>query len=585
MPGRPRSRDLSNGSLPTLLRDELSSIGLVVLIAGVLRVFAWNWVISVPVPMLYDESMYLERSKGAAEVVSAWSHGQAPEQAARDIWFGDAIFPPLHSLVLAAARLSSADPLSAARFVSVCVSTLTAALVFIFTLQLTRSANIAYYAGILYAVYPSFVTYSHYLWTEPTFNLFLLLAAICTAQMFHESGRLAMVGYAILGGCFVGSLSLIRAAGIPLLLAFPLYVVWVWWRRSGRRGLSIPIVYVVAMLTTLAPWHLWIMSRAAASKPISKVNQLNLYMGNNPLVHLELGTANPPETRPKVFAAVAESDESPTRMALREMISHPGTTVLRMLARTRVLISPDYWAVRHAIKVRYPPMSSIGLVAFALLFFVSYWLVVALITRGLVDSSVTVVHRWLPILITLALAVGPILTIARCRYHHPMLAILLPFAAIGFAQKWETVPRRRALIGSATYGLFLIVSITAIPVVFRWLLRPSTHYYNVLSFQPTWVAEETIFVDLLRLYSADDQPVLDRIEISYPAGKAELLAKSDKQIAIQLKTINPQDPTELILRDRGTGQIQSVYPISSRYWNQPVETKIPGIYVVWTGAP
>lgn len=575
-------RDVAPG-LPDLLRDNAGPLLSVLFVSLALRLIVWFWVTSVPVQLLYDENMYLARSLGAAEVVSALGSGQLPSESVQDSWFGNGIFPPLHPLILAAGQLFPTDSTSGARLVNVLVSSLTTVLVFVFALQLTSSRKAAWRAGLLHAVYPSFVMYSHYLWTEPTFIFILLLGAISTVAMFEASSRTDMFLYAALGGICVGGLSLVRAAGIPLLVALPAYAIWSWHRRSGWAGLRISAVYVVAMVATLAPWQLWVRAQTNTNGA-ANVNQMSLYMGNNPWVHLELGAANPLESRGKVYASVQESGESPTKLALREIIAHPGTTSLRMLARFRMLISPDYWAVRHAIKVRYPPMLTFGFVVISLLFFVSFWMLGGLIIRGLVDSSVIVSHVWLPIVITLALAVGPILTVARCRYHQPMLVIMLPFAAIGVLWFWKTVPRWRAIVGGLAFCIFLTVSVSSIPVFFRWSLRPSSYYFDVLPFLPSKVANKAIFSDLITIHATGEKPIQERIGIQFQMGQGRLVSATKQQLTIELLTVNPEWPVEFTVTDRRTNESFTIRPIGKSHWQKPKATPIDGIYVAWHGA-
>jgi len=565
-------------------RETLSDLGWVLLIAGIVRLFVWYWVISVPVPMLYDESMYLEFSQGAADVVSELFSGRAPSEVALARWYGGGIFPPLHSLVLAAGRLIPTDPLSAARLVNVCVSTLTAALAFILTLQMTGSRSIAYCGGLICALYPSFVAYSHYLWTEPVFILFLLLAAVWTIAMLDARNWKAAIGCAVVGGACAAAPYLVRNAGMPLLVALPLYAACVAYRRQGWKGLAICSVYVGMMLLTILPWRLWIRAHADDPQASFEVNQMNLYMGNNPLVHLELGAANPPETRPQVFQAARESDMTPTELALREMISHPGTTALRMLARARMLVSPDYWAVRHAVKVRYPPMRTLVLAAFALLFFVSYWLLSGLILRGLVEPVMTVHHRWLPILITVVLAAGPILMIARSRYHQPILAVLIPLAAVGLVRITTSLSRHRAVLATTAYVLFLVVSMSAIPVVFRWTLRPSSYYFDIQSFLTSKTAEEMVFTDLFIVGTGGPEPISERIAVQTDAGELGILSATPQVIVFQIKGTRPQWPFGFSLIDRKTGQAHDIKAVNRRHWQQFNPTAVDGIQVMWNGA-
>ena len=240
---------------------------------------------------LYDENNYLRQSLGAAEVVSALASGRTPSQEARNAWYGVAPFPPLHPLILSAGRLFPTDPLSGARLVNVLTSSVTTILVFVFAIQLTRCRTTAFTAGMVYAVYPSFVAYSHYLWTEPTFNFIMLVGAVSIVAMFETSSRSSRFAFALLGGVCAGATALARAAGMPLLLVLPAYVFWGWHRRQGYRGAWVSAAYLVVMLAMVAPWQMVLPGESEPSDTRTHINQMSLYMGNNPWVIPELGAA------------------------------------------------------------------------------------------------------------------------------------------------------------------------------------------------------------------------------------------------------------------------------------------------------
>ena len=566
-----------------VLRANALPLAGVFLLALVLRLVVWMVVTNVNVRPLYDETMYLQRSLGAAEVVSAITSGRRANDKAWDAWIGKAVFPPLHPLILATGQMFSMNDVSGARLVTVLTSSATTVLVFLLTFQVTRCRKAALLAAAIYAVYPSFIGYSHYLWTEPSFIFVLLAGTISTVAMFESSSRRATYGFAVVAGICVGGMALIRAAGMPLVLAFPAYVIWGWYRRKGWSGASFSAVFAVALLVTIAPWQMTLRMQTGQGGMMTNVNQMSLYMGNNPWVPMELGAAFPTETRSKVFASIRESDESPTRMAIREMTSKPGTTLLRMLARVRMLISPDYWVVRHAIKARYSPMSTNGFLLLSLLFFLTYWLLVGLIIRGLIEPNATVHHRWLLLFVTLAMAAGPILTVARCRYHQPMLVVMLPFAAIGALNLAKTVSRKRAMCGAIAFGIFLLMSASAIPVVFRWSLRPSTYYHELISYLPGESGKQASFEDVVMIRARNGPPLGERFRLDFPHGRGRLLFSQTQMAAVEIVTVNPTGTAEMVFIDRSTGESTTVRPIDAAYWQQFGETSIPGIDVMWTG--
>ena len=181
------------------------------------------------------------------------------------------------------------------------------------------------------------------------------------------------------------------------------------------------------------------------------------------------------------------------------------------------------------------------------------------------------------------MAAGPLLTVARCRYHQPMLVILLPFAAIGVWRLFQPVPRIRAICGTLVFGVFLLVSISAIPVMFRWSLWPSTYYHGLTAYLSAESTETTAFEDVVVIRSRNELPLTETVDYSLPAGKATVLQLVSHAAVLKIETFDPKTAAELILVDKRTGKSTTIRPVESANWQQFRETEIPGIDVMWTG--
>jgi hypothetical protein len=100
-------------------------------------------------------------------------------------------------------------------------------------------------AGWLCAVYPSFVAYTHYFYTETLF-LFLLVAAVYALVRRREDNRLDLARIGLLFGLCI----LTRSVVIWFL---PVWAVWEWLRGRGARAREVACILAVALLVVL-PW-------------------------------------------------------------------------------------------------------------------------------------------------------------------------------------------------------------------------------------------------------------------------------------------------------------------------------------------
>lgn len=552
------------------------------LLSLAIRLAAWYAVAKSGVPPLYDEGSYLNRSLGAARVAYALVTGELPDHEDLDRWYGDGWYPPLFPLLLTGAHLFPDDVPSAARIVNVVFSSLTTVVLFLLVYQMTQRRNIAMVTALLHAVYPSFIGYSHLLWSETVFSFFLLLAVAFVGAMSRASTTRRTHAFAMLAGTCLGATALIRAAAIPLLLAVPIYVFWVCRRPARHRGMPAWLTAVAAVVITVTPWQLVVLSRSN-SGVITSASGSNFYMGNNPWVPMAVGASFVAETKPLVKQRLEHAQESPFRLALREIASHPVQTMLRSMARFRMLISPDYYVIRHAVRTVYPPMPSWGLLLLSLSCIVTYWLVVGLVIRGVVEPRVWNQSEWLLLIVAMALAVGPILTVARSRYHQPILVVLLPFAAIGLCRLLRPLARVRWVLGGCAFVIFLAISASALPVLCRWILRPSSHYHAVMSQLPFGWGEHMPFEDQVILRGAD-WPHLKRLQIRFPDGPGRVSFDERRRLMfVKIQSVEPNKPAEMVLFEPATRETANVRPIAADRWRRWRRTSLNGVECMWSG--
>lgn len=140
-------------------------------------------------------------------------------------------------------------------------------------------------AGVLTAVYSTFVYYTGRMLTE-TFFLLFLVAALYAYELAlgnrTEESRPRWWGFAA-AGVLIGLATLTRPVTqlLPALLALDLLVKWGW--RRWQQALLATVTVGVAMVAVMAPWMIRNYRVMGAIVPVTVTGGLNFYLGHNPL--------------------------------------------------------------------------------------------------------------------------------------------------------------------------------------------------------------------------------------------------------------------------------------------------------------
>lgn len=133
-------------------------------------------------------------------------------------------------------------------------------------------------AAVLAAVYPNFIAFSHYLWSE-TIYMFLVLWGIALLGSHLERPAIWKLG---LAGVALGLSALTRVVG----LAFPILAAgWLLWisrseLRRSLRPLAAPACLLVAVVVPIAPWTASLNREGEPFAVITRTTWHNLYLGN-----------------------------------------------------------------------------------------------------------------------------------------------------------------------------------------------------------------------------------------------------------------------------------------------------------------
>jgi len=225
-------------------RSDRAFLAGVCLLALVLRAAA-GWASGAAAP---QEIRYVTIAQGILA-----GHGFA----GIDTRFPDLIQPPVFPALLAVWLAVFRDPLFAARSLSIAAGVLLVLPVAALTRRILGRAA-ARRAAFLVAVYPLLIHISGICMTEPTFALFIALAALCllSAVEGKREVRNALLAGALLGMGFLTrpeGLAYLGAAGAMLFLD-----AWLSHRRPVGRALALAALPAAAFLALAAPYWIWL---------------------------------------------------------------------------------------------------------------------------------------------------------------------------------------------------------------------------------------------------------------------------------------------------------------------------------------
>jgi 4-amino-4-deoxy-L-arabinose transferase-like glycosyltransferase len=276
--GEPADGVLSSGSAPedrgdgALARNSWVWWGVlagITLLAIALRLWVASWVF--PVLVTGDEAYYLEVG---SQLASGNGH-VAPSSGARAAW------PPGYSFFLAAFMdVGSAGAASdAVLWDLLSAQAVLGGLLVLLTGLLAAGLfdrETGCLAAAVAAIYPTFVAFSHYLFSETLFSVLLLVSLLgVIAWPERRQGALA-IGI----GLGFGLAALTREIAIPIALGC---VLW-WVLRVGPEARRIAVAHGALLLLGLAlvvaPWTLRNYTALDRIVPVSNAGWLNMRSGN-----------------------------------------------------------------------------------------------------------------------------------------------------------------------------------------------------------------------------------------------------------------------------------------------------------------
>ncbi len=580
---------------PTRSNHPLRTCGLLLLVSLAVRLTLWWPVAASGMSPMYDEGAYLTRAVGYGNVVKAYLTGSQPTEMDRAWAYRSGGWPPLHPLLIGLVFAIFGPSVALARLVVVVQSALTTGVVYALTGRLASQRSALVAAGV-HIVYPSFLAYSHLLWSESTYALACLSALYFAVRAIHAERSGAQILFGLLCGVFLGLAGLTRAAVLPLLIVVP---VWLAWKiRPRLRRVLLPIGAFGVSLLVLSPWLATLWARENRFVLLTTTAGYNLYLGNNPWSQEDQARG---EVRAALEAYMAEHnvsrDEAGRALALAYIREDIGGFLVRCCQHARAMWVPDWYVMRHVLYAAYLPMPNAAALALLAAFVAAVVVLLGSAAYGFGTRRVKLNHRGLLLACVLFGMLPSLPSIANSRMTFPLLALLLPATGVGLA----TCVQRRA------WGRGAIALIATIGAM--WILNPglpngafgtrsqaSAHYGAVAgALESVFGATDVAAKDRVLLRWIGDNPqdsvllsVLSADHVFESSNSRELTCPSLKHgDIIRIELIAPNataGPPTIQLTLPATGQTAVLRPVDAQAWRQWRPSGLKEVEYMWLGS-
>lgn len=407
-------------------RRERVWLAAVWVLLGALAVRAVAFELAPPERIVGDEGYYVEVALHLAE---GRGHGQDGVRHAR--------WPPAFPWVLscftdpalAAERPYPTTLVRRLMRVQIALGALLAVAVFALARELFDPRTGAV-AGMLAALYPTFVAYSHYLWSETLF-LLLVTSGLAGAVAARRRGS---VGLALAGGIAFGLSGLTREVGLVIGAAAALWWVWASPGERGRACARAALMLAVAGATVLPwTWRNWRLYERVV--PVSTVAWMGIREGNT--LQPDWLAQNSTELnafRNQYFSFPDELERVDfARAQSLELIrrEQPWWALKKVVRTTALLFTPDSFLFKKVSRGSYGEVAPDAIGAFRAVLVatvLAYLAVMALGTLGVAGARAD--GRRLLFLLVFAVVFGlQALAQAKSRYRLPLMPLVVVYAS------------------------------------------------------------------------------------------------------------------------------------------------------------
>ncbi len=556
-------------------------------------------VIKAGVPPKFDEVSYFRRAAAGSSMAAEMSHFRAPREKDRDAFYGNGIFPPFHPIWLSLGMLIFGKTVAVARIMGMLLSAATTPLVYLLTRRL-GGPKAGIFAACLHLFYPSFLAFSHYLWSENTYIFLLFLAVYLALGIPENPDAGKRLRHSLLLGVILGAMALTRAAALPALVIIP---AWIFFKTKSRSAKIIsPVLILAAMFITLVPWELALYQREKRFVMISNYTYRNLYAGHNyPAEDEKYDSVDDlDQQRQKTLRDYARAKSIPVEAAARELavkqiMAHPGEAFLKGIKEFLFLWTFDFFPLRHIVNLIYPPVSGAFVLPAFLVFALSAAFLYLLTLKGLLIKAPRLENRTLILLLILGGALPYVVAYGSTRYNLPQIALLLPIAGFGLANFKEKARAFFPLAAAVLVALGILFA-RSWPDYFYQRLRPSSFYAGPIGSLDRAFGIRSEFGDefLLRNSEPGKPDTLTLTIVGEDAGYSFDSRSPVNTLVIRLSSNrdqgpftvfgrDPRRPLELMIFSEGQNKTVAVKPLDAAFWRRPAGFGFTGIELTWRG--
>ena len=318
-------------------------------------------------------------------------------------------------------------------------------------------------AGCIAALYPTFIAYSHFLWSETLFAL--LVTCALGSLVFAE--RRASPWLALVAGLLFGFAALTREIALPVAGAAALWAV-IAAPDAGRRAAAVRAALALgSALLVVVPWVLRNVEQVGRVLPISSVGWVAIGEGNALEGARWLRPSAPGRStyRREVLAIRDEAERADyARRRTLEMIAEQQPTWLfRKLAHNLpLMLSPDAFQLYKLRHGSYGDVSVATIRAVTAATVAAYTLIAAFAAFGIAAAR----HgrrRLLACLVLTAVAAIHVIANANSRFRMPWMPLLMAYAAhaaLGGRELLANLGRRERLATSVAVLTLAVVCVS-----------------------------------------------------------------------------------------------------------------------------
>lgn len=575
----------------------------VVLLSLLVRLAVLMPVLKGGTPAKFDAQSYFRRSVALVAVAEDLARFRRPNPDDIGAVYDRGTQPPFHPAWLALGMLFFGPTVAVARIMTLLLSVGTTALVYLIAARMA-GPRAGTWAGVVHAVYPSFLAFSHLLWSESTY-IFLLLLAVHLAllvQGLPPSRKHTWLSIAL--GATLGAMAQTRAAALPVIVVI---LLWVLIRSSTARAKVLGGAIIAGtLLLTLAPWEYALLRREGRFVALSTFTYRNLFLGNNPWIEAgeeapggESDTDNPLRS----LRVYAKERGLPIERAARDIafgriLSDPGRALVAGLEEFLYLWTYDFFTYRHVVNAAYPPVSAAAALTWLAVFVAAALAFYLLVLKGvLLRAARPDIKVFLGILV-LSGALPYVLAFGNTRFNLPQMALLVPFAGAGCAGLRRRT-RGYAALSILAALFFLGLFHRSYPSHFFTELRPSHHYRRTMAVLDRLHGTESVFADAFTvMFSEEAEPYPLTVILAGEPGSDYSFSASETltnkslfadgtstsgTAVFKVYSRGPASPLRIILRAEASGLEVPFEPVVPGAWNVYRETGLPSLSIMWRG--